>query len=142
MKLNERGFLILEMLIAGLILTASIAATMYLFKLGFEHLERANDSNVISSKAPQAINLIKTMDLERGRGTEYMGDDVALRWEALLLEKYRPLIVDVEFGTTTPSRREMYLYRVLLKIEYKKISRGYELNVFRHKMLGLPENIF
>ena len=43
---GEKGFLVLEVLIAGLILTASIAASMYLFKMGFANLERANNSNV------------------------------------------------------------------------------------------------
>ena len=35
---HQRGFLVLEILIAGLILTASIAATMYLFRMGYEYL--------------------------------------------------------------------------------------------------------
>ncbi|MBP1713304.1 MAG: putative rane protein [Deltaproteobacteria bacterium] len=49
-----KGFIVIEILIAGLILTSSIAATMYLFRMGFEYLERANQSNVLASKLTQA----------------------------------------------------------------------------------------
>ena len=41
-KEKSRGFLVLEVLIAGLILTASIASAMYLFRMGFDHMERVN----------------------------------------------------------------------------------------------------
>jgi len=37
---SSSGFLILEVMIASLILTAGVAATMYLFRLGFQFLER------------------------------------------------------------------------------------------------------
>ncbi len=58
-RFSDSGFLILEVMIASLILTAGVAATMYLFRLGFQYLERANDSNLLSSKLPQVINYMK-----------------------------------------------------------------------------------
>jgi Tfp pilus assembly protein PilV len=48
-RVNQpKGFLVLEILIAGLILTASIAATMYLFRVGTLYLEKVNQSNMLS----------------------------------------------------------------------------------------------
>jgi hypothetical protein len=127
---SSRGFLILEVMIASLILTASVAATMYLFRLGFQYLEQANDSNVISVKLPQAINLLKAVDLGVTKeGTEYMGDEVTMQWKAKLLEKTRPVFFTTE--GEVQSAYELFLYRVNLSLGYKNISRGYEINVFR-----------
>ncbi|MBZ0157010.1 MAG: hypothetical protein K8I29_12470 [Alphaproteobacteria bacterium] len=126
---NERGFLILEVLIAGLILTASIAATMYLFKMGFEHLERANDSNVLSAKLPLAVALLRSLDLERKEGTEDMGDGVTLRWEAKLVEKGRPVYDSPEGSVQSPY--EVFLYRVSLRLDFKRLGREYEMDFFR-----------
>lgn len=136
---GQKGFLVLDVLIAGLILTASIAATMHLFGMGFEHLERANTSNVLSSKLPQAINLIKTLDLENKSGTEDMGDNVSLEWEASLIDKSRPVSEAGEFDIL--SIHELFLYRVDLTLEHKNISREYELNVFKYKTLVSPSEV-
>ncbi|MFO0753215.1 MAG: hypothetical protein U0411_07825 [Thermodesulfovibrionales bacterium] len=126
---NEKGFLILEVLIAGLILTASIAATMYLFKMGFEHLARANDSNVLSSKLSSAAILLRSLDLGRKEGTEDLGDGVTLRWEAKLVEKSRPVYDTPEGSVQSPY--EVFLYRVSLRLDFRKLNREYEMDVFR-----------
>lgn len=132
-RCDQRGFLILEILIAGLILTSSIAAAMYLFKMGFEYLQKANDSNVISSKLPDAVNLIKIINLEQKSGTESLSDDVTLRWESGLIEKITPVHQTAE--GTIQSLHELYLYKVNFRLEYKTIQREYEINVFRYKTL-------
>jgi hypothetical protein len=138
---NEKGFLILEVMIASLVLTASVAATMYLFRMGFQYLEQANDSNVISAKLPQAINLLKSVDLGITKdGAEYMGDEVTMQWEAKLLEKTRPVFAGEEGDT--PSAYELYLYRVKLLLGYKKLSRRYEINVFRSVRAKIPAGAF
>jgi hypothetical protein len=130
-RCNQKGFLILEILIAGLILTSSIAASMYLFKMGFEHLQRANDSNVISSRLPDAGNILKIIDLEQKSGTEPLSDDVTLKWESKLIEKIIPMHKTLE--GSIPSLHELYLYKVNFRLEYKTIQREYEINVFRYK---------
>lgn len=132
-RCDQRGFLILEILIAGLILTSSIAAAMYLFKMGFEYLQKANDSNVISSRLPDAVNLIKIIDLEQKSGTEPLSDDVTLKWESSLIEKIIPVYETLEGSVT--SLHELYLYKVNFRLEYKTIKREYEINVFRYKTL-------
>lgn len=130
---NNKGFLVIEVLIAGLIITSSIAATMYLFRVGYQHLERAEASDVISSKLPQAVNILKTSDIETKNGRETLGNGVELLWEARLLRSIRPVIVDQEVGASSQSPNELFLYRVNFRLAYKDAKRDYEISLFRHK---------
>lgn len=126
-----QGFLVIEVLIAGLIITSSIAATMYLFNLGYRHLERAGASDAVSSKLPQAVSLLKTTALENKSGKELLGDGVELSWEAGLIAQTRPLIEMPEGPVKT--NQELFLYKVNFQLKYRDIKRDYELTVFRHK---------
>jgi len=132
-RYDQRGFLILEILIAGLILTSSIAAAMYLFKMGFEYLQKANDSNVISSRLPDAVNLIKIIDLEQNSGIESLSADVTLKWESRLIDKIIPVHETLE--GPVQSLHELRLYKVNFRLDYKTIQRKYEINVFKYKTL-------
>jgi len=133
------GFIVLEILIAGLILTTSIAATMYLFRMGFDYLERANQSNLLSSKITQATGLIRTLDMQKSSGEEDIGEGVTLKWEARLLSASRPIKGWGEFSVQ--SIHDLLLYRVNFSLNYKGIVREYQLNVFRYKPLQLPGEI-
>ncbi len=127
--LSSAGFLILEVMVASLILTAGVAATMYLFRLGFGYIQRANDSNLLSSKLPQVINFMKVLDMDAATGTEDMGDDVIMHWDAKLLESVRPVRETYEGKEKFPFN--LYLYAVKIRINYKTLTREYEMNVFR-----------
>jgi len=133
---RQHGFLVLEILIAGLILTASIAATMYLFRMGYDYLEKANQINVLSSKLVQATGLLKALEMEKKSGVEDMGDDVTLKWQAQLLGSARPIKGGGEYALT--SIHELFLYRVNFSLAYQNMSRDYQVNVFRHKPLYFP----
>lgn len=130
-KQQEKGFLVLEILIAGLILTASIAATMYLFQLGYGYLEKTRHSNVLSSKLIQAGGLFKTLELDRESGTEDIGDGVKLKWKCRLLGTSIPKFGGSEF--TTQSAYELFIYRVDFTMLYQGMDRDYQINVFRYK---------
>jgi hypothetical protein len=130
---HQKGFLVLEILIAGLILTASIAATMYLFRMGYDYLEKVNQSNILSSKLLQAAGLLRTLEMEKKSGVEDMGDDVTMKWEARLLGSARPIKGGGEFAVT--SIYELFLYKVDFSLAYQKTSREYQINVFRYKPL-------
>jgi hypothetical protein len=134
--LHQKGFLVLEILIAGLILTASIAATMYLFRMGYEYLEKVNQSNVLSSKLLQAGGLLRTLEMENKSGVEEMGDDVTMKWEARLLGSARPIKGVDEFAVM--SYHVLILYRVNFSLAYQNTSRDYQVNVFRYKPLSAP----
>jgi hypothetical protein len=131
---QKDGFIVIEILIAGLILTASIAATMYLFRMGFDYLERANQSNVLSSKLTEATGLIRTLDMEKKSGEEDLGEGVILKWDARLLDSSRP--VKRQGDVSIPSLHELLLYRVLFSLNYQGIVQEYKVNVFRYKALS------
>jgi len=131
---NAGGFLVLEILIAGLILTSSIAATMYLFRMGFEHLERAKISNTLSAKLVQATGLIRTLDLGKKTGTEDMGDGVSLQWDAGLLTSGRPLSSGTK--VVSPSLYELFLYQVNFSLTFQGVSRDYFIHVFQYRALS------
>ena len=137
---QKEGFIVVDIMIAGLILTASIAATMYLFRMGFDYLERANQSNVLSSKLTQATGLIRTLDMQKKSGEEDLGEGVILKWEARLLGSSRPMKGQAEFAV--PSMHELFLYRVAFSLNYKGIIQEYKVNVFRYKALFAPGEIF
>ena len=130
---QQRGFLVLEILIAGLILTASIAATMYLFRLGYGYLEKTRQSNVLSSKLFQVKGLLKTLELDRKTGTEEIGEGVTLKWEAKLLNTSIPTFKGVDGPVR--SFYEFRLYRVDLTTQYQSLIRNNQVNVFRYKPL-------
>jgi len=136
---QNKGFIVLDILIAGLILTASIAATMYLFRMGFDYLERANQSNVLSSKLTQATGLIRTLELEKKSGEEDIGEGVTLKWNAQLLGSSRPTKGDADFSVQ--SIHELLLYRLFFSLNYKGLIREYQINVFRYKPLYAPDQI-
>lgn len=136
---QKNGFIVLDILISGLILTSSIAATMYLFRMGFDYLERANQSNLLSSKITQATGLLRTLDMQKSSGEEDIGEGVILKWEARLLSASRPIKGWAEFSV--PSLHELLLYRVNFSLNYKGNVREYQLNVFRYKPLQSPGKI-
>jgi hypothetical protein len=129
----ERGFLVLEILIAGLILTASIAVTMYMFQLGYSYLEKTRQSNVVSSTLIQAAGLIKTLDLDHQSGMEEIGDNVKLIWNAKLLGKSIPRHGQAENEVQSPF--ELLIYQVDFTLKYREVSRDYRINVFKYKPL-------
>jgi hypothetical protein len=139
MKNRQQGFIVLDILIAGLILTSSIAATMYLFRMGFDYLERANQSNVLSSKLTQAAGLIRTLDLQKNSGEEDLGDDVTLKWKSQLLGFSKPIKGEGEMNIQ--SIHELFLYRVDFSLQYKGNIREYQINVLRYKPLYSPEEV-
>ena len=137
---QKEGFIVIDIMIAGLILTASIAATMYLFRMGFDYLERANQSNMLSSKLTQATGLIRTLDMQKKSGEEDLGEGVTLKWGAQLLGSSRPVKGQAEYAIT--SIHELLLYRVLFSLNYKGKVEQYTVNVFRYKPLYAREQIF
>jgi hypothetical protein len=109
---------------------------MYLFRMGFDYLERANQSNLLSSKLPQATGLIRTLDMQKSSGEEDIGEGVTLKWEARLLGSSKPIKGEGEM--TIQSIHELFLYRMNFRLNYKEIVREYQVNVFRYKPLYSP----
>jgi len=137
---DAKGFLVLEVLIAGLILTASIASAMYLFRTGFSHMERVNEVNLLSEKLLQAGSLLKIVDLEKRSGTEDMGDGVVMTWESHLVARNTPVVqraASTSGGSLTArnSLHDLFLYHVDFILECKGLRRDYHIRVFRSRPL-------
>jgi hypothetical protein len=138
-RVDSRGFLVLEVLIAGLILTASIASAMYLFRMGFAHMERVNYVNLLSAKLLQAGSLLKIIELERQAGMEEMGDGVIMKWKSHLLARNEP----IGSGATSFSGlsgkesplHDLFLYQVDFILELKGSVKEYHVHVFRSRPL-------
>lgn len=132
--------MLLEILVASLILAGAVAAGMYLFRMGFQYLEKIKENNLISSKVPQALSYIyQVAELEKGEEELSLGEAVKLKWKADLYEKVRPQI-PYEAGNFTPY--ELYLYQVEFTLSTSKLERTYTTFVTRYKMLVRPEVAF
>ena len=138
MKKFKKGSITIDVLIAGMVLTAGIAASMYLFNLGFQYLEKANTINAIALKVSQTPALLRTLDFSKESGTEDLGEGVTLEWTSKLIAKSKPeRLAEVKIS----SMYELYLYEVILKFKYKDLIKTYKINVFRSKAVVSPEEI-
>jgi hypothetical protein len=128
------------MLVAGVILTASIAAAMYLFRIGAQNLERVNNSNLLSAKLPQALSLIRGLELDKPAGTEELGDGVLLSWQSKLMEKLIPSQTEgTAASKVVQGTHELDLFRVDFSLQYEtRLNREYSIYVFRYKPLRSP----
>jgi len=132
--LKKGGFLLLEILIASLILAGAVAAGMYLFRTGFQYLEKIKENNLLASKVPQALSyLYQVADLEKGEGEVNLGEEVKLRWRGSLLEKVRPQVTPTGLSNSTPY--ELYLYGVEFTLSTTKLERDYYTYVTKYKVL-------
>lgn len=129
-KLGRGGFLVIETLIAGLVLTSAIAATMYLMQMGYQHLERANNASLLASKLPQVANYLKTTELGAKHGVVDMGEGVELVWDATL---ERTLIPGNKGAENTPPKPfKVSLYKVEFKLTKGMYWRDYKLSVLQY----------
>lgn len=136
--MGNRGFILVEILISALILAGSVAAGMYLFRTGFQYLEKIQENNLLSSKVPQALSyLTKGADLEKKEEEISLGENVILSWKAKLIEKVKPQIALEEAGVYNPY--ELYLYQVDFTLKHKNTVRSYQILVTKYKMLITPE---
>jgi hypothetical protein len=138
-KTGNKGFLVLDVLIAGVVLASCIAATMYLFRVGFESLERVNRLNVLSQKALHSADLLKTLIYERPSGQEDLGEGVTLQWESTLVAQNKPVIKGGELSLVVHLHETM-LYRIKFSLNRDGYEKSYEELVFRFKPLSEPES--
>ncbi|MBF0537531.1 MAG: hypothetical protein HQL03_04660 [Nitrospirae bacterium] len=127
-SLQERGFLVIEILIASLILTTSIAATMYLFRVGFQTLQQARQSNMVASKVPLAIDYLKASEMRGITSAVELGDGVMMVWKSQPLGESSPTVTPNSTGLF-----DIYLYKVGFTLTYETLSRDYELTLFKYR---------
>jgi hypothetical protein len=141
-KSCDKGFLVLDVLIAGVVLASCIAATMYLFRVGFDSLERANRLNLISEKALHGASMLRTFIAERPTGEEDLGEGVILRWQSRLIGRSQPRKTDkTDVDSLVLPMHELMLYRVDFSLNYRGYERSYQEDVFRYRPLSEPESV-
>ena len=137
---GEGGFLILEILVAALILTASIAATMMIFRGGFQQLERADRSNGISAMLPQVLNVLQHKNLKIQEGEETLAPGIVLRWNASLENESRS---GLYLQRLVRPIHKIFLYKVHVLLTNGELSREYDLHLFRaDRGQSLPQELF
>jgi len=148
------GFLLIEVLISAMILTSGIAATMYLFRVGYESLERVRQSNLVSSKIPYAVNFLQTEGYASASGSLALGDGVVLTWRGRTADKKEPVSsnenrpglplnpsesfsaplrdMGVTLRSSMPKNFTLFLYKMDFTVSYMNLHRDYKLEVVRH----------
>lgn len=147
------GFLLIEVIISSLILTSGIAATMYLFRVGYESLERVRQSNLVSSKIPYAVNFLRSDGYAATSGSEQLGDGVVLTWRSKVADKREPASAQKKKGkqlnpgdifsafmgveddapkTSLPRYSTLLLYKIDFTVSYKDLRRDYELESLQY----------
>ncbi|KJU82747.1 hypothetical protein MBAV_005057 [Candidatus Magnetobacterium bavaricum] len=132
--LNKGGFLVIEILIASLILTASIAATMYLFRVGFTTLQQVRQSNMVSSKVPVAINYLKASEMKNIKSTAELGEGVTMTWKSIPIGES-----SVTVSPNSADLFEISLYKVDFVLTCETLSRDYEITIFKYRSKGSSE---
>jgi hypothetical protein len=84
--------------------------------------------------------VIRASDLGKKSGIEDMGDETTLEWAATVLDSVTPAgAATANMGAGAANMYEIFLYKVHMKLTYRKKSREYDLNVFRYRRTGSPE---
>ncbi|MCI4624375.1 MAG: hypothetical protein L3V56_00265 [Candidatus Magnetoovum sp. WYHC-5] len=125
----EDGFLFIEVLISGLIIATSIAASMYLFRVGFDVLHRAKTSNILASKVPIAVSIVRGGNFIKKKKSYDLGDGVTLKWKSKFIRSDSPIITT---GTSSETF-EVSLYKVTFTLSVDDLSEAFEMNVFNYK---------
>lgn len=126
---NYRGFILIEVLIAGIILASCIAASMYLFNVGYSNLGKAESIYLNHSKIPLALNILRFS--ERKEGIEDLGDRVILRWKSELLSKS----VATGLKEQKETKFYIYLYKIYFNLDSKNEQKNYEIYVLKYEKM-------
>lgn len=126
----NKAFVLIEVLIAGLILSLCVGASMYLFSLGFQHLNRSSETQLLLSKLPLAITYLKTV--EDFEGERSLGDGVIMKWSI------RPIHRSVTLGQDEQLREVRFvttLCRAVIVLKSPSREEQREIFLIRHKSL-------
>lgn len=136
MKGRSKGFLLVEVLIASLILTGCIVASYYLLKSALDYHIRAQKVNQLSKKVPQAIAFLENIaDLDKKSG-ETTFEGLLLRWEAKPLERTK--LVHHTSNRTKEMQYEIILYDIKFTLINDDYFRNFNFTVVRYRTLSYP----
>lgn len=119
--MNRRGFLMVEVLIASLIISSGIIAGFFLIRSGILNVSKHSDSTYIVSNMPQIINYIDTHN-NLPQQTEIAGMTVKFRQHNL--RTYTPTMM-AEDGGYIKLPFEVSLIKVDIEVYHKNAIKSY-----------------
>jgi type II secretory pathway component PulJ len=132
---NNKGFTLIEVLVAGVILFASIAVVTNIYRGSFIASQKANNHVYISGVLPSILAVIKRDIRAQGNNsqTELNGKNKAFevdyQWSATLAKfKAAPERFDVDSGNIEQQNKKYKLWLVELDIQRNGIHRNYTFN--------------
>lgn len=131
---KHKGFVLVEILISGVIIVSSIAASLYLMRLGLNHIDKIETNNKISSVIPIILNQFEIMtvdDLRSGKGSFNLDDDFRVTWESKVEFSKRP--ERDGFEGKFLSMYEYYLFNVNFELHYKDVIENKNIKILKYE---------
>ena len=128
-----KGFTLIEVLVATVILISSLAAISMVYRGAFVSSEKADNHMIISGVIPSVLSSIQQeirandqSDLLQGEGRAW---DTEYRWQANLVDfKSAPARFDVESRKLVTPAKRYKLWQVTLSLTYNNMSKDYQYN--------------
>ena len=134
-KNKSQGFTLIEVLVASVILFASIAAVSMIYRGAFISSETANRHINISGVLPSILATIREDIRSQGNSAntnlqnKSSAWNINYHWQASLLKrKAAPPIFDPDLGEMTTPPLKFKLWSVELTVEYSGLSKFYQFN--------------
>lgn len=138
------GFILLEILVAGVIIVSAMSAVIYLTKLGIEQYEKVENNKKIFSTLPIVIGYLESLsiqDLLNGKGGYDTGYGKLL-WESKLLDSDSP-VVDIDMtGKEIHSKFKHYLFKVKISLRFHNYSYENEIYLTKYEETQKDDEIF
>lgn len=127
---KSKGVIFIELLISGMILALSIAAAMYLMRLGYQFFAKYEDKYLIYMNIPLAYNLIKVSKDKEGKQT--LNGGVMMEWKSKSLGKTILQLKD----DRQDIRHAVELFRINLILKRNSESKEIELYILKNEKIN------
>jgi len=132
---KSTGFTLIEVMVASVILIASIAAMSMIYRGAFISSEKADGHINITGVLPSVLATVRNEIRIQGNsakiqlGNQSLACDVNYQWQANLLEfKSAQKRFDPDTGKYFTPHKKYKLWQVNLTLERKGISKQYQFN--------------
>lgn len=131
----KSGFTLIEVLVASLILFASISVISLIYKGAYLTSKKSEAHITVSGAIPIVLSNIKNAIRAQGMSSsvQHVGEgvvwDVQYNWKAELQKiKAAPNLYDPDLGKNVESPQKYKLWQVDLNIHYKSLKQSYKYN--------------
>ena len=134
-RYKSTGFTLIEVMVASVILFASIAVVSVVYRGAFISSEKANTHIKVSGMLPSILATIREDIRQQGNSTsielqhQSTAWQIKYRWQASLLkQKAAQPIFDPDLGEMTSPPQKFKLWAVQLTLEYGNLTQNYQFN--------------